>query len=71
MTDRETVRVVTMTPYFVDGERYPSIIGVKVEGDEHETAYVKKSEVAAARGSLAKGSYQFQGISDLIEYTEE
>ena len=35
------------------------------------TAYVKKSEVTAARGSLAKGSCQFQGISDLTEYTEE
>lgn len=35
------------------------------------TAYIKKSEVSAARGSLAKGSYQFQGVSDLTEYTEE
>lgn len=34
-------------------------------------AYIKKAEVSAARGSLAKGSYQFQGISDLTEYTEE
>ena len=48
MTDRETARAVTVTPYFVDGERYPSIIGVKADDDEFETAYVKKSDMVAA-----------------------
>lgn len=48
MSGSETAYVVTMTPYFVDGERYPSIIGVKADDDEFETAYVKKSDMAAA-----------------------
>lgn len=41
---------IQITPYFADGERYPSLIGVKAEGDEHETAYVRKSEMAEAVG---------------------
>ena len=48
MTDTETARVLTITPYFADGERYPSLIGVRADGDEFETAYVKKSDMAAA-----------------------
>lgn len=39
---------IEIIPYFAEGERYPSLIGVKAEGDEHELAYVKKSDMAAA-----------------------
>ena len=42
MADRYTT--IQVTPYFADGERYPSLIGVKAEGDEYELAYVKKEE---------------------------
>ncbi len=44
-TERVAIQVST---YYADGERYPSIIGVKADGDEHELAYVKKSEQAVA-----------------------
>lgn len=46
MSERYTT--LQVTPYFAEGERYPSLIGVKAEGDEHETAYVKKSDMAKA-----------------------
>jgi len=39
MTDSNAIRI---TPYFAPGERYPSIIGVKADGDEYELAYVRK-----------------------------
>lgn len=45
MSDHTTIQIM---PYFADGEKYPNIIGVMAEGDEHETAYVKKSEMAEA-----------------------
>lgn len=45
MTDRTTIQI---TPYFADGEKYPDLIGVRAEGDECETAYVKKSDMAEA-----------------------
>jgi pentatricopeptide repeat protein len=45
MSDYATIQI---TPYFADGEKYPSLIGVRAEGDEHETAYVKKSDMAKA-----------------------
>lgn len=47
MADSKTASV-QVTPYFLSGERYPSLIGVKVDGDEHEIAYVKKSDMAIA-----------------------
>ena len=37
-----------ITPYFADGEKYPNLIGVRAEGDEYETAYVRKSDMAEA-----------------------
>lgn len=46
MSERYTT--IQVTPYFAESERYPSMIGVRAEGDEHETAYVKKSDMAAA-----------------------
>ena len=39
---------VEVQPYFAEGERYPVLIGVRAEGDEYETAYVSKSELANA-----------------------
>ena len=45
---------VEVRPYFVKGERYPSLIGVRAEGDEYETAYVSKSELADALVENAK-----------------
>jgi len=39
MTDSNAIRII---PYFAPGERYPSIIGVKADGDEYELAYVRK-----------------------------
>lgn len=48
MSSGETTRTVTITPYFAEGERYPSLIGVRADGDEFETAYVKKSDMASA-----------------------
>lgn len=39
---------VELRPYFAPGERYPSLIGVRVDGDEHETAYVSKAELIDA-----------------------
>lgn len=47
MTDSKTANL-HVTPYFAQGELYPSLIGVKADGDEHELAYVKKSEMAEA-----------------------
>lgn len=47
MSDHMTIQ---LTPYFADGEKYPSLIGVRADGDEFETAYVKKSDMAAAVG---------------------
>ena len=44
----EEYTTIQVTPYFADGERYPSIIGVSADGDEFETAYVKKSEMIEA-----------------------
>lgn len=43
MTDNATIQI---TPYFADGEKYPNLIGVRADGDEHEIAYVKKSDMA-------------------------
>lgn len=37
-----------VTPYMAQGERYPSLIGVKADGDEHELAYVSKHELIKA-----------------------
>ena len=50
MTENRTIERVTIQviPYFADGERYPSIIGVKADDDEYDLAYVKKSEQAIA-----------------------
>lgn len=45
MTDHTAIQI---TPYFADGEKYPSLIGVMAEGDEYETAYIKKSDMAEA-----------------------
>lgn len=39
---------VEIKPYFATGERYPALIGVRADGDEYETAYVSKSELADA-----------------------
>lgn len=39
---------VEIRPYFADGERYPGLIGVRVEGDEYEMAYVSKGELIDA-----------------------
>ena len=36
--------MIEVNPYFAPGERYPSIIGVKADGDEHELAYIRKAE---------------------------
>lgn len=36
---------VEITPYFALDERYPGLIGVRVDGDEYETAYVSKHEL--------------------------
>lgn len=36
---------VEVRPYFLPDERYPSLIGVRVGGDKHETAYVSKGEL--------------------------
>lgn len=46
----EEYTTIQVTPYFAEGERYPSLIGVKADGDEFETAYVKKSDMAEAVG---------------------
>ena len=48
---------VHITPYFADGETYPSLIGVRADGDEYETAYVKKSNMAEAV-DYWKGMYE-------------
>ena len=45
MSEYTTIQI---TPYFSDGEKYPALIGVKADGDEYETAYVKKSDMANA-----------------------
>ena len=37
-----------VTPYMAQGERYPSLIGVEADGDEHELAYVSKHELIKA-----------------------
>lgn len=39
---------VEITPYFALDERYPGLIGVRADGDEYETAYVRKSELVDA-----------------------
>lgn len=36
--------MIEVNPYFASGERYPSIIGVKADGDEYELAYIRKAE---------------------------
>ncbi len=36
---------VTVTPYFSEGDRYPTLIGVKADGDEYELAYVSKQQL--------------------------
>lgn len=45
---------VEVRPYFVKGERYPALIGVRADGDEYEKAYVSKSELADALDENAK-----------------
>ena len=40
--------IMEVTPYIAQGERYPSLIGVKADGDEHELAYVSKHELIKA-----------------------
>ena len=45
---------VEIQPYFAEGERYPALIGVRVEGDEYETAYVSKVELVDALAENAK-----------------
>lgn len=45
---------VEIQPYFAEGERYPTLIGVRVEGDEYETAYVSKGELVDALADNAK-----------------
>lgn len=42
-----------VTPYFAGVERYPALIGVKVDGDEYETAYVCKSELIDALNRIS------------------
>lgn len=46
--DRGAIAPVHITPYFAEGETYPSLIGVRADGDEHEIAYVKKSDMVEA-----------------------
>lgn len=45
---------IRIQPYFVPGERYPSLIGVAAGDDEYETAYVSKAELVAALDENAK-----------------
>lgn len=45
---------VEIQPYFAEGERYPALIGVRIEGDEYETAYVSKGELVDALDENAK-----------------
>jgi hypothetical protein len=45
---------VEVRPYFAVGERYPSLIGVRADGDEYEMAYVSKRELADALDENAK-----------------
>lgn len=45
---------IEITPYFALDERYPGLIGVRADGDEHETAYVRKAELMDARRENAK-----------------
>lgn len=57
---------VEITPYFVPDERYPSLIGVRADGDEYETAYVNKHELMSAmreRDELCRDLY-----ATLLEY---
>lgn len=45
---------IEIQPYFAEDERYPALVGVRVEGDEYETAYVSKSELVDALVENAK-----------------
>lgn len=45
---------VELRSYFESGKRYPSLIGVRADGDEHETVYVSKAELADAMAENAK-----------------
>ena len=46
--------MIEVNPYFAPGERYPSIIGVKADGDEYELAYIRRAE-AMEREEKFKG----------------
>lgn len=59
---------VEVQPYFAEGERYPALIGVRAEGDEYETAYVSKSELADALAENAKLRELVDELYPLADY---
>jgi hypothetical protein len=62
---------IEVKPYFAVGERYPSLIGVRADGDEYETAYVSKRELVDVLDENAKLRQQLADVTESMGRVEE
>lgn len=62
--------IARVTPYCDDGQTVPNMVGVLVEGEEHEMAYVPKRQLVEAQAEVERLRAALRGIRDDGEVTE-
>lgn len=62
--------IARVTPYVGEGRRVPDMVGVLIEGEEHERAYVPKGELLDALSEVERLRAALRGIRDDGEVAE-
>lgn len=62
--------IARVTPYCDDGQSVPNKVGVLIEGEDHERAYVPKRQLVEAEAEVERLRAALRGIRDDGEVAE-
>lgn len=62
--------IARVTPYVGEGRRVPDMVGVLIEGEEHERPYVPKRQLVEAQAEVERLRAALRGIRDDGEVAE-